>query len=214
MTVDGYVLKMTPYESYRRGIHNEEAVLHGFNALEGAPFILFDQANLKTFEGRVRAYFGDDADAVLAHYQPTTDDEAKAMWTDIYSVVFFTYGHYCWTRQAVENKIPVWEYYFSKENGRLGPWHSGEEVYCYGNIPADSKLYDDSDRALAEIFSGYVANFARTGDPNGEGLPVWDEGTSGNELLELGATVAMRDDPFAALYSVMDKRDGFEAQNK
>lgn len=211
ITVDGYVLKMTPYESYRRGIHNEEAVLHGFNSLEGTPFILFDQASLKDFESRVRAYFGDDADAVLAIYAPTNDEEARSMWTDIYSTVFFTYGHYCWTRQAVENRIPTWEYYFSKTNGRLGPWHSGEEVYCYGNIPADSKLYDDSDRQLSFLFSSYFANFARTGDPNGVGLPVWSRAETGNELLELGDTVAMRDDPFAPMYAVMDKRDGFEA---
>ncbi len=32
MTVDGYVLPQTPYESYQKGIHNEEAILHGFNA--------------------------------------------------------------------------------------------------------------------------------------------------------------------------------------
>ena len=42
-----------------------------------------------------------------------------------------------------------------------------------GNIPADSTLYDESDRALAEIFSDYFANFARTGDPTGRHMPKW-----------------------------------------
>ena len=58
ITVDGYVLTETPYESYRRGIHNEEACLQGFNALEASPFILFEQANLKNYEQKVRSMFG------------------------------------------------------------------------------------------------------------------------------------------------------------
>lgn len=210
MTVDGYVLPMTPYEAYRQGIHNEEAILQGFNSLEGVPFILFANADMKNFEGKVRSYFGDYADEVLALYAPATDEEAKAMWIDIYSAIFFTHGHACWTRQAIANGIPAYEYYFSKENGRLGPWHSGEEVYCYGNVPAESRLYDASDRELAELFSSYFANFCRTGDPNGEGLPLWEGSRDGNQLMELGETVGMREDRFAALDAILDKMQGFE----
>ena len=153
ITVDGYILTKTPYESYKAGEHNEEALLHGFNAEEGTPFILFDQANLKNYETKVRAYFGEQADEVLALYRPTTDAEAKTMWVDLYSSVYFTHGHYCLSRQAIAAKEPVWEYLFAKTNGRLSAWHSGEEVYCYNNIPADSKLYNESDRALADLFS-------------------------------------------------------------
>lgn len=27
-------------------------------------------------------------------------------WADIYTVLLFTYGHYCWDMQAAENGIP------------------------------------------------------------------------------------------------------------
>ena len=209
MTVDGYVLTQTPYEAYQKGEHNEEAILQGFNSLEGVPFILFSNADMKNYENRVRSYFGSYADEVLSLFPASTDEEAKNNWIDIYSAIFFTHGHYCWTRQAIANRIPAYEYYFSKENGRLGPWHSGEEVYCYGNIPADSRLYDSSDRELADLFSSYFANFAATGDPNGEGLPAWEMSTDGTQLMELGENVGMTEDRFLAIDRILDRMQDF-----
>ena len=33
---------------------------------------------------------------------------------------------------------------------------------------------------------GYWENFIRTGDPNGEGLPAWEESTDGTNVMILG----------------------------
>ena len=211
ITVDGYILTKTPYESYKAGEHNEEALLHGFNAEEGTPFILFDQANLKNYETKVRAYFKDRADEILALYSPKTDDEAKTMWVDLYSSVYFTHGHYCLSRQAIAAKEPVWEYLFAKTNGRLSAWHSGEEVYCYNNIPADSKLYNESDRALADLFSDYFANFIRSGDPNGEGLPAWEQSADGTNVMLLGDEQKMTADPYLPIDGILDRMQGWGA---
>ncbi|MBQ3480887.1 MAG: carboxylesterase family protein [Oscillospiraceae bacterium] len=209
MTVDGYALVETPYESYRRGVHNEEAILHGYNSAESAPFVMFSQASMKNYEERVRRYFGDDADEVLAIYPAATDAEAKAYWAEIYGAIFFDYPHYCLNRLAAENGVPVWEYYFSKENGRLGPWHSGEEVYCYGNIPAGSMLYDDRDRELSAQMLRYWANFAATGDPNGAGLPEWEENVGSDRLMGFGDETEMIEEREHALFAVLDNMQGF-----
>ncbi len=210
LTIDGYVLTETPWESYRRGEHNEEAVLHGFNALEGTPFILFSQANLNNYEAKVRAYFGEYSDEVLKLYPADSDEEAREQWTDLYSAAYFTYGHYCWARQALRNGIPSYEYYFSKENGRLGPWHSGEEIYCYNNIPQNSGLYDSGDRELADLFSSCFVNFARSGDPNGDEIPVWEASCTGNELMGFGETTGMTSDRFMPIYDILDRMNGWE----
>ncbi|MBE6990336.1 MAG: carboxylesterase family protein [Ruminococcaceae bacterium] len=210
ITVDGCVLTESPYESYQKGIHNEEAILHGYNRTEGALFILFDNAKLKNYEQKVRDYFGRRADEVLALYPAATDAEARTNWIDIYSAAIFTHGHYCWTRQALAEDIPVYAYWFTKDNGRLGGNHGGEEAYFYGNIPNGSKLYDESDRTLGEIMHGYFRNFIATGDPNGEGLPRWEAVSDPGRIFELGASVGETDEPYAALYPILDAMQGWQ----
>ena len=210
MTVDGYALTETPYESYKKGVHNEQAILHGYNAEESGPFLILGNANLKNFEERVRAYFREYADDVLKIYSPKTDDEAKDMWAQIYGAIFFNYPHYCLNRLAVENGIPVYEYYFSRHNGRLGAWHSGEMIYVYGNLPQDSRLFDAADHKLSETMRGFVLNFMKTGDPNGEGLPAWEINTDSARMMEFGTSTGMIDEKYLALYEVMDRMAGWE----
>ena len=204
LTVDGYALPETPWESYQKGVFNEETRLHGFNGQESEAFILFEQANLKNYEEKIRRMFSEEGTKqVLALYPASTDAEAKRNWADIYSAYYFTYGHAVWERQAAG--IPTYEYLFTRKNGSLGDWHSGEEVYFYGNIPSGSGLYNDEDRKLSETMQQYFVNFIRTGDPNGEGLPEWPANTGAvNRVLVLDETIRMDADPFAMLYPVLD----------
>ena len=210
MTVDGCALTDTPYESYKKGVHNEQAILHGYNSEESGPFLILGNASMKDYEQRVRSYFKEYADDVLKICAPTTDEEAKEMWAQIYGAIFFNYPHYCENRLAAENGIPVWEYYFSKHNGRLGSWHSGELIYFYGNLPEDSRLFDEADYTLEKNMTGYVLNFMKTGDPNGAGLPAWESSPDSTRVLELGNHTEMTDEKYLALYAVMDRMAGWE----
>lgn len=210
MTVDGYFLTETPYESYKKGVHNEEAILHGYNDEESAAFIMFDHANMKNYEQKIREYFGDYTDDILAIYPASTDEQADEYWAEIYGAVFFDYPHYCLNRLAVANDIPVYEYLFAKKNGRLGDWHSGEEVYCYGNIPQDSNLYDDRDRELSAQMLGYWKDFITTGDVGGGDLPKWEQNDTSSSLMLFGDTTGMISEKEHELFAVLDQKDGWK----
>src|SRR5262249_28364510 len=57
---------------------------------------------------------------------------------------------------------------------RLGAYHSAEIEYVFGQL--DSKTdatWRPADRELSEMMQKYWSNFAKTGNPNGAGLPHW-----------------------------------------
>ncbi|MCR5807947.1 MAG: carboxylesterase family protein [Clostridiales bacterium] len=205
ITVDGYALTETPYESYKKGVHNEEALMHGYNKEESAAFILFDRTDLKSFESKVRKTFGELADEVLALYPVSSDREAASAWAEIWGALFFDRAHYDLNVLAAENGIPVYEYTFTKKNGRLGAWHSGEMVYLYGNVPEGSRLYTERDRELSGEMTAYLLNFVKYGDPNESGLPAWPVNSASDELMEFGETTSLIKERKIALYEIMGR---------
>ena len=212
LTVDGYALTETPYESYAAGRFNEAEILHGYNKSESEAFILFDQANRKNYKNKVNSGFGAHAADILELYPGGSNAASKAAWAEVWGARFFDYSHYCLNRLAAANGIPVYEYYFTKTNGRLGAWHSGEMIYFYGNIPAGSKLFDARDRELSAQMTGYFVNFIRTGDPNESDLPRWEINTDSVDLLEFGEETRMVKERKTALYEIFDRIDGWTVE--
>ncbi len=63
-----------------------------------------------------------------------------------------------------------------KGESELGSFHSLELPYVFGQLhsPVWSWLpFEKKDEALAAAMQSYWTNFAKTGDPNGAGLPPW-----------------------------------------
>jgi len=61
------------------------------------------------------------------------------------------------------------------------------------------------DRKLSEQMMSYWTNFAKTGDPNGPGLPAWPRYDKGGLLIHLDSTITTGPDTLRPRYEFLLK---------
>ena len=92
-----------------------------------------------------------------------------------------------------------------------GAYHSADIEYVFETLPSKDLPWTDNDRKLSDIISSYWTNFAKTGDPNGPGLPKWPPTTSkdGYEVMHLseanGGAPHPAPDSVRARYELLDR---------
>ena len=176
--VDGYVLPNPNAESYREQKHHDVPLLLGWNADDK---IMWQAAPVATFKSNIQAEFGDLANEVHLHYPITTEEQAVQSQFDLGRDQIFGVQAYVWAKlQDQFSSSPVYVYNFNRQipfhspETNFGAFHSGEIVYAYNNLHTLDRPWDPIDQQIADNMSSYWVNFAKTGNPNGEGLAKWE----------------------------------------
>jgi para-nitrobenzyl esterase len=66
-----------------------------------------------------------------------------------------------------------------------GAVHSAEIEYAMGNLPLNKVFaWTPDDYKVSETMQNYFANFIKTGDPNGPGVPAWPRGGVANGQVQ------------------------------
>lgn len=177
---DGDILPGDQYKLYLAGHFNDTNVLIGTNSNEGG---LFAKASTPAqFEQQTKA-FGAHADAILAAYPHADAKQASRAAADLMRDSTFAWHTWAWALlQSQKGQGKAYVYYFDHRTARTpnGSDHGSEIGYVFANLggagAGPSGIQGPptaEDKAISELLNGYWVNFAKTGNPNGGGLPQW-----------------------------------------
>jgi para-nitrobenzyl esterase len=213
--IDGYVIPDDQHKLYQAGKYNDVNVLIGYNSDEGASFTW--EKTTEDFIASVERRYGKFADTLLKAY-PVGEKTIPKTARDLARDAAFGWQTWSWARlQSQTGKAKVYYYYFdqhpnypedSPQYGYGSP-HAQDVGYVFMNLDSSNPQTSQSDLELSEKMGTYWTNFAKYGDPNGEGIPEWPAFSDAKpEVMYLGPTPHVGPVPSAESLEVLD--DYFE----
>ena len=188
--LDGRLAVETFQSAYEAGRQARVPLMIGTNS---ADFIGFISAETKE---ALFSQFGEGKAKAIAAYDPDGTAELRALLTMAGTDRAQAEPARFTAKAFVAKGAPVWVYRFSyvpaamKEQWRNGVPHGAEVPYAFATLgarmgPFPTPPPTPEDEAVARMVNTYWANFAKTGDPNGQGLTKWPlYGPSKDEILE------------------------------
>ena len=228
-TADGWLLPISPQQAFLKGAIQKVDLLIGLNGRElsafrlagaaaakaaGVPSPAADSGGLKRFTDSARPYFGSWTGPAIAIYfgrillNKNTGLDGAA--NDLIGAI--PVGAIASLTHAAGQPVFVYRFDRSipgKGEATLGAFHSLEVPYVFGSLhdkewrwlPATA-----DDESLSGLLQTYWTNFAKTGNPNGSGLPDWpawnDEKKEFLVVNPDASVTAQRN--FAPLFSSLD----------
>jgi para-nitrobenzyl esterase len=191
---DGYVLPDVMYDVYKKGNQNDVPTLVGYNANDGGN-LLERVLSPSEYVQSVRKKYGMLAQRVLELYPADTDAIAERSQRQLLRDNWFAWPVWTWARlQSRQGRAKAYLFHFShREQEPTEAVHGSELPYVFGNLELLPRNVTEDDWRVSELMSTYWTNFARTGDPNGLGLPSWPVFSEDEQVvMDFGDDVASK----------------------
>ncbi len=198
LTVDHAVLARAPWESYAHHQANRVALLIGWNRDEGAIFLSHHKVTPSNYYRTLERTFPPLLVRMLAPAPGRSAASARAAAASFNTDMRFRWDMWRWATLAHQDEgDPVYLYEFTRAPPylagspyhNLGATHGVELPYVFDHLDPD-RHWERADRRLAQLIPAYWIRFARTGNPNGPGLPPWPRfGIQHPQLMRFGRQI-------------------------
>jgi para-nitrobenzyl esterase len=146
-------------------------------------------------------------------YPGDTDEQAVESSGAYGGDAFIAFSTWKWLEaHRKTGDSPVYRYHFelratpSKFHPGTWAFHSDDIEYVFGTLDTrPGWTVRPEDRKLSEQMMGYWTNFAKTGDPNGPGLPTWPKYDKDDSLIHLDSTITSGPDTLRPRYEFLVK---------
>ena len=220
--VDGFFFPKSPVEIYTSGNQAKVPLLVGWNSGEGSyQSILEQQAPTpENFTKAIQKRFGDNAEELLKVYNINDEETIQQLATDLAGDLFTGLNTWKWSDlQSKTGGHPVYRYFYAHPRPAINEdttkalpeafaVHSAEIEYAMGNLPTNH-VYDwqPDDYKVSAILQSFFANFIKTGNPNGLGVPEWPAVKSGDaaEVMHINVTTKAGKEKHRERYLLLDK---------
>jgi para-nitrobenzyl esterase len=209
--IDGQLLTESVSDVFAAGRQAQVPLLAGWNRDEGS--FLAIRMTVEKWKDYAAKNFHERAAEFLQLYPGETDAQVADSAGDYGGDAFIAFATWQWLEaHRKTSESPVYRYRFelrappSKYHPGTFAFHSDEIEYVFGTLDTrPGVVWRPEDRKLSDEVMSYWTNFARTGDPNGAGLPVWPKYGKNDELIHLDSEITSGPDTLRARYEFLLK---------
>jgi para-nitrobenzyl esterase len=210
--LDNHFLPQAVSAVYAAGEQAKIPLLAGWNSSELGMAVALnpEKPTIASFKAELAKQFGDNAAAAAVVYPASSDDEAMQSAADLASDLFISYSTWKWIEAHVETEqAPVYRYRFDRvlpgdPAGRFGALHAVEIEYAFNTLESKQSAWRSEDREIARLMATAFANFVKTGDPNGPGVPEWPEFGATGRVMYFDADVRGGPEEHRKRYDFLD----------